>query len=143
MIVDEPEAQLFSFYDVLDIVSLPENYLYHDVRKNVSDAHLAAVTLAVAKGYLPLDQSLKVKEELMEEFSESEWATIEFMSSINVSLGEPRSSARKAMEEAKEMSIQDGSFGFIAVPKFQKFPNGDHKILAVWFEKPKYHGTLN
>jgi hypothetical protein len=146
------EAKLYSFYDVLDIVSIPENEIGNDLSKHVSDMHLAAVTYAVAKSYLPLGQATQVLEELMAEFSETEWNTIEFMASINVSMGEPRSSVKKALAEATEKSAYDGTYGFVAVPVHQKFPNGDHKILSVLFEKTsrlgvkdskKTDGTLN
>jgi hypothetical protein len=73
---------------------------------------------------------------------------------VNVTLGEPRSSAKKAIAEAEEHSLYDGNYGFVVVPVNRTFGNGDHQFVAAWFDKPvfekpnkekssKVDGTLN
>lgn len=122
--------KLYSFYDVLDVISLAKN---STCVRPITDMHLAAVTLAAAKLTLPMSYQTKVREELADEFDENAWNTIEFMSAVNVNFGEPRSNKHKALDEAYAKSQTEGNYGFLVVPIYNKFSNGDHKFYAVWY----------
>lgn len=132
-------AKLYTFYEVLDVISL-EHYT-----RQPTDIEIAAVALKAARQLITEPHYIKVREELIEEFTQAEFDAVQFLSDKRVEIGEARSSPKKVLAEAGMNSVALEDRAFIVVPKFHKFENGDVKMFAAWISRriSKVNGLSN